>query len=94
MSANDFAILLSINCLPQDEDELEGVVEEGQEDSDNPWITVNKKKGPSVAKGKRDEEGASLQEFQKDFKQFWQRRNEEKQRERARKAAEEDELVR
>ena len=69
-------------------------MEEGQEDSDNPWITVNKKKGSSAAKGKRDEEGASLQEFQKDFKQYWQKQNEEKQRERARKAEEEDELVR
>ena len=71
-------------------------MEEGQEDSDNPWITVKKKKVSSSAadkeKGKGD--GASLEEFQKDFKQFWQRRNEEKQRERARKAAEEDELVR
>ena len=79
----------------REEDELEEVVEEGQEDSDNPWITVKKKKVSSSAdkeKGKGD--GASLEEFQKDFKQFWQRRNEEKQRERARKAAEEDELVR
>ena len=41
-----------------------------------------------------EEEGASLEEFQKDFKQFWQKQNEEKKRERARKAAEEDELVR
>ena len=71
-------------------------MEEGQEDSDNPWITV-KKKGSNAGKEKRkggEEEGASLEEFQKDFKQFWQKQNEEKKRERARKAAEEDELVR
>ena len=69
-------------------------MEEGQEDSDNPWITVKKKKGSSADKEKGKGDGASLEEFQKDFKQFWQSRNEEKKRERARKAAEEDELVR
>ena len=73
-------------------------MEEGQEDTDNPWITVKKNKGSSKGgkeKGKGDgEEGASLEEFQKDFKQFWQKQNEEKKRAKARKAAEEDELVR
>ena len=78
----------------KEDDELEEVVEEGQEDSDNPWITVKKKGSSNSAKEKEKVDVASLEEFQKDFKQFWQNRNEEKKRERARKAAEEDELVR
>ena len=78
----------------KEDDELEEVIEEGQEDSDNPWITVKKKGSSNSAKEKEKGDGASQEEFQKDFKQFWQNRNEEKKRERARKAAEEDELVR
>ena len=78
----------------KEDDELEEVAEEGQEDSDNPWITVKKKGSINTAKEKEKGDVASLEEFQKDFKQFWQNRNEEKKRERARKAAEEDELVR
>ncbi len=76
----------------ENDGELEEVVEEGQEESDNPWISVVKKK-PKVA-DKSGEDEASLAEFHKNFKSYWNEENERRKSEKALAAKKKQETLR